>query len=159
MYAIIPENIKRLRTNAFIDSSTLTNVYLPKSLEYIGNNCFSGCYSLQEFTCPENLQSIQKNSFSKCENLKIFNTNNNLQTIKASIHADINRLKLRKSAWNNGLKQYMHDFIDYDMILFDKLVKISDIVEFCEIDTPIFDARFLAFVISSSSLEQVVSLF
>ncbi len=83
VYAIIPENIKRLRTNAFIDSSTLTNVYLPKSLEYIGNNCFSGCYSLQEFTCPENLQSIQKNSFSKCENLKIFNTNNNLQEIQS----------------------------------------------------------------------------
>ena len=44
-------------------------------------------------------------------------------------------------------------------ILFDKLVKISDIVEFSETDTPILFARVLAFVINSSSLEQVVSLF
>lgn len=34
------------------------------------------------------------------------NTNNDLQAIKTSIHADVDRLKLRKSAWNNGLKQY-----------------------------------------------------
>ena len=51
------------------------------------------------------------------------NTNNDLQTIKASIHADIDRLKLRKSAWNNGIKQYMRDFIDYDDILLSKLIK------------------------------------
>ena len=61
------------------------------------------------------------------------NTSNNLQTIKASIHADIDRLKLRKSAWNNGLKQYMRDFIDYDMILFDKLVKSQNFDEFKQI--------------------------
>ena len=61
------------------------------------------------------------------------NTNNNLQTIKASIHADIDCLKLRKSAWNNGVKQYMRDFIDYDMILFDKLVKSQNFLEFTQI--------------------------
>lgn len=61
------------------------------------------------------------------------NTNNNLQTIKASIHVDIDCLKLRKSAWNNGLKQYMHNFIDYDDILFDKLVKSKNFDEFKQI--------------------------
>lgn len=36
--------------------------------------------------------------------------------LKSCIIADIDRLKLRKSAWNRGLKQYMHDFIeDIDM--------------------------------------------
>ena len=61
------------------------------------------------------------------------NTNNTLQILKASIHADIDRLKLRKSAWNNGLKQYMHNFIDYDNILFDKLVKSKNFDEFEQI--------------------------
>lgn len=61
------------------------------------------------------------------------NTNNDLQTIKASIHTDIDRLKLRKSAWNNGLKQYMHDFIDYDDILFDKLVKSKSFYDFKQV--------------------------
>ena len=61
------------------------------------------------------------------------NTNNDLKAIKASIHADIDRLKLRKSAWNNGLKQYMRDFIDYDDILFDKLVKSQNFDEFKQI--------------------------
>lgn len=61
------------------------------------------------------------------------NTNNDLQTIKASIHADIDHLKLRKSAWNNGLKQYMHDFIDYDDILFEKLVKSKSFYNFKQI--------------------------
>ena len=36
--------------------------------------------------------------------------------LKSCIIADIDRLKLRKSAWNKGLKAYMHDFIeDLDM--------------------------------------------
>lgn len=61
------------------------------------------------------------------------NTNNDLQTIKASIHTDIDRLKLRKSAWNNGLKQYMHDFIDYDDILFEKLIKSGSFYDFKQI--------------------------
>ena len=61
------------------------------------------------------------------------NTNNDLQAIKANIHADIDRLKLRKSAWNNGLKQYMHDFIDYDDILFDKLIKSKSFYDFKQI--------------------------
>lgn len=45
------------------------------------------------------------------------NTNtssNDLQVLKICIHADIDRLKMRKSAWSNGVKAYMHDFIDYD---------------------------------------------
>lgn len=61
------------------------------------------------------------------------NTSNNLQILKASIHTDIDCLKLRKSAWNNGIKQYMHDFIDYDDILFDKLVKSQNFNEFKQI--------------------------
>ena len=61
------------------------------------------------------------------------NTNNNLQILKASIHDDIDCLKLRKSAWNKGLKAYMHDFIDYDIILFDKLVKSQNFNEFKQI--------------------------
>ena len=58
---------------------------------------------------------------------------NTLQILKASIHADIDRLKLRKSTWNNGLKQYMHNFIDYDDILFNKLVKSKNFNEFKKI--------------------------
>ena len=61
------------------------------------------------------------------------NTSNNLQILKASIHTDIDCVKLRKSAWNNGIKQYMHDFIDYDDILFDKLVKSQNFNEFKQI--------------------------
>ena len=61
------------------------------------------------------------------------NTSNNLQILKARIHTDIDCLKLRKSAWNNGIKQYMHDFIDYDDILFDKLVKSQNFNEFKQI--------------------------
>lgn len=54
------------------------------------------------------------------------NTNtssNDLQVLKICIHADIDRLKMRKSAWSNGVKAYMHDFIDYDDVLFSKLIK------------------------------------
>lgn len=61
------------------------------------------------------------------------NTNNDLQVLKICIHADIDRLKMRKSAWSNGLRQYMHDFVDYDMILFEKLVKSRNFVEFQKI--------------------------
>lgn len=64
------------------------------------------------------------------------NTNtssNDLQVLKICIHADIDRLKMRKSAWSNGVKAYMHDFIDYDMILFEKLVKSRNFVEFQKI--------------------------
>lgn len=56
--------------------------------------------------------------------------NNDLQVLKICIHADIDRLKMRKSAWSNGLRQYMHDFIDYDMILFEKLIKSQNFAEF-----------------------------
>ena len=53
-----------------------------------------------------------------------------LSILKGCIHADIDRLKLRKSAWNDGIKQYMHDFIDYDITLFEKLVKSQNFNEF-----------------------------
>lgn len=53
-----------------------------------------------------------------------------LEIVKGCIHTDIDRLKLRKSAWNNGVKQYMHDFIDYDITLFNKLIKSQNFAEF-----------------------------
>lgn len=56
--------------------------------------------------------------------------NNDLQVLKICIHADIDRLKMRKSAWSNGIKAYMHDFIDYDNTLFLKLVKSQNFAEF-----------------------------
>lgn len=53
-----------------------------------------------------------------------------LEVVKTCIHADIDRLKMRKSAWSNGVKQYMHDFIDYDFTLFVKLTNSKDFKEF-----------------------------
>lgn len=53
-----------------------------------------------------------------------------LSILKGAIHANIDRLKMRKSAWNSGVKQYMHDFIDYDMTLFEKLTKSQNFNEF-----------------------------
>lgn len=56
--------------------------------------------------------------------------NNDLQALKICIHANIDRLKLRKSAWNNGIKAYMHDFIDYDMAQFEKLIQSRNFADF-----------------------------
>lgn len=53
-----------------------------------------------------------------------------LSILQKAIHADIDRLKMRKSAWSNGVKAYMHDFVDYDNILFLKLVRSQNFNEF-----------------------------
>lgn len=48
--------------------------------------------------------------------------------LKSNIHADIDRLKLRKSAWNRAIKEYMHELLeDMDM---DKIQACQNKTEF-----------------------------
>jgi hypothetical protein len=39
----LPNNIKRIESNAFLNCKNLLEITLPSTLEYIGENAFAGC--------------------------------------------------------------------------------------------------------------------
>lgn len=43
----VPETVKYIRANAFIDNSALTSISLPAGLKSVGKNAFAGCNSLR----------------------------------------------------------------------------------------------------------------
>ncbi len=66
----LPDTIKEIRRDAFMNMPNLTNVKLPESLEKIGTGCFRDCKSLQEITITGTVSLIDFHCFNGCSSLK-----------------------------------------------------------------------------------------
>ena len=61
----IPEGIRSISSEAFINCVGLTKITLPESLEYIGNEVFDGCKNLKSIHIPQSVKVICKDSFEE----------------------------------------------------------------------------------------------
>lgn len=66
----IPETVKELSNEAFLNCAKITDVKLPSSLTVIGENAFKDCTGLVKFRIPENVNKIETGAFQLCTYLE-----------------------------------------------------------------------------------------
>ena len=66
---ILPDSIRHISAEAFMDCTQLTMLRMPKKLKYIGKGAFKNCRSLQEIKLPETLMHIGNRAFLGCSGL------------------------------------------------------------------------------------------
>ena len=67
---IIPEGVKSIGTNAFMDNTDIEEVVLPESLVSIEDYAFAGCTGLKKIKFSQGLKKIGSFSFFGCESLE-----------------------------------------------------------------------------------------
>lgn len=66
---VLPESIKKIRSNAFYICNNLYKITFNNGLVEIGDKAFIKCVNLQNFTLPGTLQKIGVDAFSFCDSL------------------------------------------------------------------------------------------
>ena len=66
---ILPNTIKIIGNEAFLDCISLTNITIPDSVTSIGFRAFGSCYDLTPITIPNSVTSIGDMAFFECYNL------------------------------------------------------------------------------------------
>lgn len=67
---VLPDSIRHISAEAFMDCTQLTVINMPRGLKYIGNGAFKHCKNLREIKLPEHVLHIGKEAFSGCHNLR-----------------------------------------------------------------------------------------
>lgn len=67
---ILPDSLKELSPNAFMNCRSLEQVELPCGLEIIGKRAFYNCEKLNQIELPESLTEIQDEAFVNCRSLE-----------------------------------------------------------------------------------------
>lgn len=91
---VIPEGVKEIGANAFMNMGTLKSVTLPSTLERIEGSAFMGCDSLEEINLPEGLETILIQAFFGCKTLK-----------KLELPATLNTVGDRAFSYCSGLQE------------------------------------------------------
>lgn len=89
----IPNGIKRIKSRAFLNCKSITNVYIPDSVSSIGEGCFDGCKNLVGVRLPEGLTKISDRMFENCESLKEINLPNTVTSIGCNSFASCKSLE------------------------------------------------------------------
>ncbi|MDO4507405.1 MAG: leucine-rich repeat domain-containing protein [Spirochaetales bacterium] len=67
---VIPDGIKKIGYEAFMDCTKLKKILIPDSVTEIEEGAFSGCSSLEEIRIPTQVLKIGGYAFSRCSSLK-----------------------------------------------------------------------------------------
>lgn len=78
---VIPEGVKKISDNVFMNCSFIKSVMLPDSLEGIGKNAFSGCCGLTQITFPNSLKELGWYAFCGCSGLTEITFTDNLANL------------------------------------------------------------------------------
>ena len=62
----VPQGVKSIGDDAFLDCEALTSITLPQGVESIGNGAFCYCYDLTSITLPQGVKSIGEWAFYHC---------------------------------------------------------------------------------------------
>lgn len=65
-YAIIPDGVTSIGSEAFWNCGKITSITLPEGLKEIDDRAFSDCIGLTSITVPQSVTSIEKHSFQGC---------------------------------------------------------------------------------------------
>ena len=71
-YNSVTYNVVSVRGSAFINNTTLTELYLPASIATIGANAFSGCSNLRKAYIPGTITLLNEATFMNCTKLVEF---------------------------------------------------------------------------------------
>ena len=77
----IPQGIKMIHVNVFMDCCNLESLYLPEGLEYIGYGAFRNCKKLTEVELPSTVKYVGNEAFYGCSGLEKVKLSNNLESI------------------------------------------------------------------------------
>ena len=67
---VIPDSVKKIRSDAFRGCTGLTTIVIPDSVTWIGEGAFSGCSGLKSVTIGTDVRRIENNVFNSCDSLK-----------------------------------------------------------------------------------------
>lgn len=67
---ILPNTIKEIHPEAFMNCANLKSVKFPEGLSRIGESAFLGCVKLKQVVLPESLEQIYKHAFNGCTTLR-----------------------------------------------------------------------------------------
>jgi len=68
----LPDGIKVIEDEAFMNASSLQTVIVPDSVTEIGDRAFAGCTLLYEIRLPDSVVRISEDAFEGCERLTIY---------------------------------------------------------------------------------------
>lgn len=85
---VLPDSVREIRDGsyergAFAGCTTLISIVIPNSVQKIGSLAFKDCKSLTSVTIPDSVQTIGWNAFSGCSSLASVTIPNSLQEIAA----------------------------------------------------------------------------
>lgn len=67
---ILPDTVRHISAEAFMDCAQLTAVRMPKRLKYIGSGAFKNCRSLRQVKLPEQVLHIGQEAFMGCREMQ-----------------------------------------------------------------------------------------
>ena len=79
---IIPDTVKRIEKQAFVECDGLEELTLSSNVEYIGLLAFAYCASLKELVLPDSLLELDEAAFSQCYSLENVTIGRNLKVMK-----------------------------------------------------------------------------
>ncbi len=68
----IPDGVRVIGDEAFMNCENLTSITIPESVEVIGESAFELCTNLQTVFIPKNVKEIKSCAFSSCDSLQGF---------------------------------------------------------------------------------------
>lgn len=77
----IPDGIKTIPEETFLDCKSLKSVTLPNSVDYIGTSAFEGCQSLLTIAIPGSVKHVGQEVFRNCQNLSTVDLSEGLEEI------------------------------------------------------------------------------
>ncbi len=98
----IPDNVVEIKKRAFAGCSGITKIFIPDCVKTIGFEAFLNCISLEEVSLPKGIEKISASLFSGCKNLKNIDIPESVIYIES--HAFLNCENLTEVILPKGLK-------------------------------------------------------
>lgn len=90
---VIPEEVTRIDSNAFLIPDKLTGITLPPEMTRIQEKTFAGCGSLKKVAFPKELEEIGASAFSGCKQLESIDLPESVTEIASSAFSGCKSLK------------------------------------------------------------------
>ena len=82
---VIPDGVKAVGDEAFVNDTLMESVSIPNSVTFIGYNAFSGCTALKSIMIPDSVTETDSYVFSGCTSLVSVQLSNTLTALSRSI--------------------------------------------------------------------------
>ncbi len=99
---VIPDSVKTIEKEAFLDCTSLTTVIFGKSVETIGEKAFKGCTGLTSVSLTDSLTTLEVGAFKDCSSLATVTLPEKQLTIFEECF-DGTAIYRNPQAWNEGM--------------------------------------------------------